>query len=110
MAKKIVSVKAELNVLRGLCNKDKRICGTLLSLVDDSYFYHKTSKAVYKYIKQSIEKTGEAPSYEVLLEDPELSDDCKEYIEQSTDSVKTIEDAHKAINILNTYRQIRGLY
>lgn len=110
MAKKIVSVKAELNVLRGLCNKDKRICGTLLSLVDDSYFYHKTSKAVYKYIKQSIEKTGEAPSYEVLLEDPELSDDCKEYIEQSVDSVKTVEDAHKAINILNTYRQIRGLY
>lgn len=107
---KTVSIKAELDVLRGLCSSDKKISGTLLSMVDESYFYHDISKGLFTRIKDIISKTGEAPSYEVLLEDPEVSNDAKEYLEKSSDFVKTAEDAHKAIGVLNKYRQIRGLY
>ena len=35
---KLVSTKAELDVLRGMCHKDREVSGTVLSGVDEDYF------------------------------------------------------------------------
>ena len=36
---KIVSIKSELQVLRGLCHHDRGVSGSILAATDESYFY-----------------------------------------------------------------------
>lgn len=107
---KIVSPRAELAVLRGMTHKDKRIAGTLLSSVDESYFDAAESKEIYKAIRDHMGKTGEAPPFRLVIEDPELSKNTREYFRDSQATVTTLEEAAKAVKILNRYRQVRGLY
>lgn len=107
---KIVSIKAEVAVLRGLCSKEKSISGTLLSMIDESYFSHPISKQTFFTIKTIIENSGEAPSYSNLINDPEVSKEIKEFISQGQDVINTTENARKAVGILNKYRQLRGLF
>jgi replicative DNA helicase len=107
---KIASPRAELSVLRALCHKNKAISGTLLSLVDDSYFYRPESQEIFEAIKRHMNDSGTPPAYRLLIEDPDLSDDTRSYFRDSVASVNTVSDAQKAARILNKYRQTRGMF
>src|ERR1700682_3739035 len=107
---KIVSPKAELNVLRGMCSKQKKISGALLSSVDNSYFFSEESVEVYNAIRKHMQEEGEAPSYRILIEDPDLSEEARTHLRSSEAVVQTTADAEKAARILNKYRQRRGMY
>lgn len=107
---KLVSPKAELAVLRGMCSKNKHIAGTLLSSVDESHFYSEESVEVFQAIKRHMSEEGTAPSYRLLIEDPSLSDEAREHFRNSVASIQSPAEAVKAAKILNTYRQHRGLY
>ena len=54
MKVKLVSPKAELTVLQSLTNRDLKISGTVLSMIDSSYFYEPLSKELYNYIKNCM--------------------------------------------------------
>jgi len=110
MATKITSVRAELAVLRGLCHKNKTIAGTLLSLIDSSYFYSEESVELFKTIRKHMLETGKPPTYRLLIEDPDISDEARTHLRNSVVSIQTIEDAQKAARILNRYRQNRGMF
>jgi replicative DNA helicase len=110
MGIKIVSVKAELAVLRGLCNKDKKISAALLGSIDESYFYNPESIEIYSAVKKHMAEHGEPPTYRLLLEDPDLSEEARSHFRNSTVTISTVEDANKAARILGKYRQTRGLY
>lgn len=110
MGTKIVSPRAELAVLRGMTHKDKKIAGTLLSSVDESYFQADESKEIYKAIKDNMSKSGEVPPFRLVVEDPDLRKTTREYFRDSQATVTTLEEAIKAVKILNRYRQLRGLY
>src|SRR5271165_2086658 len=107
---KIVSPTAELNVLRGMCSKNKKISGALLSSVDSSYFYSPESAEVFNAIKKHMQEEGESPSYRILIEDPDLSEEARTHLRSSVAVVQTTADAEKAARILNKYRQRRGMY
>lgn len=107
---KIVSVKSELQVLRGLCHPDRKVSGSILAATDESYFYNDQSKEIYNIIRNKIRETGVPPTYRNLINDPELSDSARDFFRQSTADVQSKEDAKKAVEILNKYRQIRCLY
>jgi len=107
---RLVSLKAELAVLRGMCSKNKKIAGALLSNTDESYFYSEESVELYQAIKRHMHESGTAPSYRLLIEDPEISEDARSHMRDSQASVLTVEDADKAARILNRYRQTRGLF
>lgn len=110
MGTKIASVRAELAVLRGLCSKNKKIAGTLLSLIDGSYFYSEESVELFETIKKHITEEGETPTYRLLVEDPDLSDEARDHMRNSMVVVHTVEDAARAARILNRYRQKRGIF
>ncbi|QRE00282.1 DNA helicase [Burkholderia phage BCSR5] len=107
---KIVSVKAELNVLRGLLTKDKKISGTVLSRIDESYFFSDTSKEIYHAVKTHMAEHGEAPTYKIVLADPDLGKEAKTLLKQSEKVVESVEDAKKVVKILNKYRQRREFH
>jgi replicative DNA helicase len=107
---KITSPKAELAVLRGLVHKDKKVGGTLLSQIDESYFYHPESIEAYTLIRRHMTTTGSTPTYKLLIEDPQLSVNARKFLRESEATIQTTEDANKAATILNKYRQLRGLY
>lgn len=106
---KIVSVKAELAVLRGMCQRDKKIAGTLIQNIDSSYFHNPESVELFESIQKHIGDEGTPPTYRLLLEDPDLSDEAREHMRESQATITTIKDANKATRILGNYRQKRGL-
>ena len=107
---KIVSIKSELQVLRGLCHHDRGVSGSILAATDESYFYDEQSKEIYNVIRNKIKESGTPPTFRNLLSDPEISESARAFFKQSTADIQTKEDAKKAVEILNKYRQIRCLY
>ncbi len=110
MGVKIVSPRAELAVLRGMTHKKKNIAGLLLSSVDETYFDAEESREIYRALKAHMGRTGESPTFRLMIEDPELSSHAREYFRDSQATVDSVESAQKAVKILNRYRQLRGLY
>jgi replicative DNA helicase len=110
VSSKIYSVKAELTVLRGMFHKDKSVVGTISSSVDESYFYREEAQEVYDHIRKSISEDGEVPKYKILLEDPALSPEAREYLRESQSTIADAKDAKKAVKVLNKYRMRRGLH
>ncbi|MDN3155483.1 hypothetical protein, partial [Enterococcus faecalis] len=68
------SPRAELAALRALTHKDKRVSGTLLSLIDESYFNYTESQEVYSAVLRHMRETGTTPAYRLLIEDPAISE------------------------------------
>lgn len=110
MSQKLVSVRAELAVLRGMCSRDKVVAGTLLSNVDSTYFYSPESVELFEGIQRYMGANGESPTYKLLIEDPELSNEARAHMRDSQVTIQTVIEANKAALILNKYRQTRGLY
>lgn len=106
----IVSPRAELAVLRGITSKNKMIAGTLLATVSEDYFDAPESKEIFQAMQNHMARTGESPSFRLMLEDPDLSKESRLYFRNSDPTITTIEEARKAVKILNRYRQSRGLY
>lgn len=107
---KIFSPKAEMTLLRGLFHSDRVIVGTLLSSVDDSYFYREEAKEIFAYVKDAVSEEGSTPKYKLVLEDPGLTKDAREYLRDSPAIISTLDDANKSIRILRKFRKMRGLH
>ncbi len=107
---KLASPRSELAVLRGLCHKEKKIAGTLMSSIDESYFYYEESREIFSAIKKHMSDSGTTPTYRLLIEDPELSDKARDHLRDSQATVTTVAEAEKAAQILNKFRQGRGLF
>lgn len=107
---KLASPKAELAVLRGMCSKDKKVAGQLLSHTDESYFKFPESVEVYEVVKKIMAETGESPTYKLLIEDPDLSKEARQHLRESQPTIQTTQDAKKAVSILEKYRKNRGIY
>ncbi len=110
MSAKLFSPKAELAVLRGMCHKQKKIAGTLLGSVDESYFDSNEGLEIYRTVRKIMAETGESPTYRLLIEDPALSRECRTYLRDSEATIQSIETAKSAVKILNRYRQMRGMF
>jgi replicative DNA helicase len=107
---KLASPSAELNVLRGLCHRDKKIAGAILSQIDEDYFYYPESKEIFTTIRKHMADSGSTPTYKLLINDLELSEEARTFLRDSSAVVTTIDEADKAAAILNRYRQARGLF
>lgn len=107
---KIVSVKAELTVLRGLCHPDRSVSGSIIASTDESYFSSPQSIEIYNKIISKTRETGTPPNYRTVIADPEISQDAIEFFRQSSADIQTKDDVKKAVAVLNKYRQLRCLY
>lgn len=108
---KIVSPSAELSVLRALMHSDLKISGSVLSMVDDSYFHEDVSKELYHYIKERVAEDATPPSVQLVLSDPSISAEAKEFLQTNRKTnIETVEEAHKFVRVLNKFRKNRILY
>ena len=107
---KIVSVKAELDVLRGLCHPDRSVSGSIIASTDESYFFNPQSKEIYNAVLSKTRESGTPPSFKSIINDPEISAESIEFFRQSSADVQTKEDVKRAVNLLNKYRQLRCLF
>lgn len=110
MTIKITSPRAELAVLRGITHKNKKIAGTLLSAVDESYFHSPESVEIFEALKKHMAREGEVPSFRLLTEDLDISQEARIHFKDSEATIQSVEEANRATKILNKYRQARGLY
>lgn len=107
---RIQSPSAELTVLRALLSKNKVVAGTMLGLVDESYFYDEESLEVFSAIKEHLQREGESPTYNMLVKDADLSQAARDHLKTSQATVTNEAEAKKAARNLNVYRQRRMLY
>ncbi len=110
MAQKISSPKAELMVLRGVTHKNKKIAGTILGSIDETYFDNDESKELLAAMRKHMTETGETPTYKLVIDDPDVSSEARSFFRDSESTIQTVDEAVKAVHNLNRYRQIRGLY
>lgn len=107
---KLVSPRAELAALRAMCSKEPGIAGAIITNTDESYFYSPESVEIYEAIKKYMATEGSTPTYKLLIEDPELSEEAREHFRNSQATVQSIPDARKAARILDVLRKRRGMY
>ena len=107
---KIVSPRSELTVLRGMCSKDRKVSGHLISHVDESYFDAPESVELFQAMKKHLTTAGESPTYKLMIHDVDISTEARSFFKDSEATIQSIEEAQKAVKILNRYRQLRGLY
>lgn len=86
------------------------MAGALFSSVDETYFYSPESIELYHSMRRHMKRDGEAPSYRLLIEDPEVSEEARSHLRDSVPTIQTTVDAAKAVRVLNKYRQARGLF
>lgn len=110
MMVKIVSPKAELTVLQSLTSRDLKISGTVLSMIDESYFYEPLSKEIYNYIKANMAESPEPVKPRQILTDPELSEEAREFFKSVKTQTNSVEEAVKNVQLLNKYRRTRIIY
>lgn len=107
---KIFSPRSELEVLRGMFHRDAAVVGTILSSVDESYFYRDEAQEIYQYVRKSMSEEGSVPRYRLVLEEPTLSKDAKSYLRESEQRLEDVVDAKRAVRVLGKYRKARGLH
>lgn len=108
---KLVSTSSELMALRNICGKNQLVAGTLLSGLDGSYFHNEFTKEVYDLIVHENKKTGELPKWSHVQEDPNLSEKTRKKLkEANTEKYRSVEEARRALEVLNKYRQLRGCF
>lgn len=110
MSQKIVSPRSELTVLRGITHKNRKIAGTILGSIDETYFDSPESVELLSAMKKHLTETGEAPTYKLMIDDPDISSEARSFFRDSEATIQSIEEAQKAVRILNRYRQVRALY
>lgn len=110
MMVKIVSPKAELTVLQSLTSRDLKISGTVLSMIDESYFYEPLSKEIYNYIKANMAESPEPVKPRQILTDPELSEEAREFFKSVKTQTNSVKEAVKNVQLLNKYRRTRIIY
>lgn len=110
---RLVSPRTELAVLKAATHRNPSISGTVLSGIDESYFYGESSIEAFHRIQRTLKKTGEVPSWRDLCEDPKLSEEVrarlKKYAKADVEPIKNRKEGLRAIRQLNEYRQLRGL-
>jgi replicative DNA helicase len=78
--------------------------------IDESYFYSPESVEVYRSILRLTAENGQSPTYRLLIEDPDISEEARSHLRDSIATVQNVDDAGRAAKILNKYRQKRGIY
>lgn len=107
---KLYNTPVELLVLRGLCSRDRKVSGTLLSQVDETCFHNEESVEAFNRVLKVLGSKGETPPYKLLCEDVGLSEETRLYLTQVDGMIKTVDQARQTLDLLHKYRQTRILY
>lgn len=100
-------------MLKAATHRNPSVSGSILSGIDESYFYSESSIETFHRIDRTLKKTGEVPSWRDLCEDPKLSEEVrarlKKYAKSDVEPIKSRKASLRAVRQLNEYRQLRGL-
>ena len=104
------SNRTQLMALRGMCSRDLKVSGALLSCLDDSHFAGNESQEALNVIRRYIRAHGNPPAFRVLAEDLKLSQKTRDYLAEADVSPKSTEQAQQVVERLNQYRHSRIFY
>jgi replicative DNA helicase len=109
MGIKYSSKENEILTVRSMCTQDAKILGSLASRLDKGHFAHEAAREAYEYIGEFIASHGKAPSIKTLLSDPDLHQDTRADLAEVDDQIELIEEADQLVNVLQKYKQRRGV-
>ena len=107
---KLYSLNTQLIALRGMCSKDPKISGALLSGLDHTHFHGEESIEAHKIIQRYIRAKGNPPAFRVLAEDLKMSTKTREFLQEATSYPKTTDQVSQVVERLNQYRHTRIFY
>ena len=107
---KLYNSPMELLALRGICSKDKKVSGIILSQLDETAFHNEESVEAYANILKHIRNEGSPPAYKLLCQDLSLSEETRAFLSEVDGAIKTTEQARHTVQMLDKYRQTRVLY
>lgn len=106
---KLSSPRTELAVLRAACHRDDLISSTVLTKIDESYFYSEEAQEIFTLAKQVRNQTGKAVPFRMLLEHPQISKDAANFFRNSQPVISEKSEAMRALAALGEFRRRRSL-
>lgn len=108
---KLFSSVSEATALKGLCSRDPKISGYLISQLREDYFHNSEAKEVFTYINEQFTKHGEIPPFRILCQSLKVSEDAREFLQTGDlPNTSSHEGAEKLVRQLDEFRRTRGLY
>lgn len=105
---KLFSSTLELRTIKTICSDGKK-SGYLLGKVDSDNFHTEASSEAFRRITAIVKRDGKIPSYEILCEDPTLSDSTKNKLRDFGKAGFIKKDINNAIKKLKDYKSLRDL-
>lgn len=106
---KLSSPRTELAVLRAACHRNDLVSSTVLTKIDESYFYTEEAQEIFALAKQVRNQTGKAVPYRMLLEHPQISKEAANFFRNSQPAINEKAEAMRAISALGEFRRRRTL-
>lgn len=108
---KLVATSTELSVLKAAVSKNATVSGTVLQGIDETYFHNGFAKEVLNRILAVNKKTGYAPTWRELCDDPHIREETRHKIRSADiDKIRSPVEAIRSIKLLHEYRQLRGMF
>ncbi len=107
---KLYSGQSELLAIRALCSPKRELSGYVLGSIDAEHFHTEEALEAYQRIIKVISLKGAPPSYDILCEDPRVSESTRAIISQVSRGPRTRKQVDQLLDNLHTYRKTRALY
>ena len=109
MPVKAFSTNMEMAALRSITSGNDKIVSRMLPRLRKECFSQQHTIQAWMRIQAIMRKTGEIPRWEDVLEDPRISQDCREELaHQRVDPVRNRRELDSVTDKLEEYRRIRG--
>lgn len=107
---KLYSTPLQLIALRGMCSREPRLSGGLLSQLDESHFYGDECSEAYNAILKFIETKGSPPTFNYLCESRDVTNTTRKLLLEAGVPPKNTNQLNELVQRLNKLRQTRVFY
>lgn len=105
---KLFSKALELRAIKTICSGSK-VSGYMLGKISEDHLNTEAAKAAYRRISSIAKKDGDIPTFELLCEDPTLTNNVRTTLAEFDRTAFTKKETEKAIRKLKQYHTLRGL-
>lgn len=107
---KLLSTKAELQILKTVCEGDKNISGKSLALLVADHFFYGPAVEAYRVVTSRMRDTGDLPTWIEVSSDVSIKEASRKILVGYKEApLKSIDQVKSVTKVLEDYRKLRAV-
>lgn len=109
---KLVNPQAEIQVLKTICDGERKLGSRVLNALGDDSFYYEPAREAWLRLRTQIKVHGEIPSWSALCADPALAEAHRTLLKRDAQKLlraASPDKVNSTLRVIERYRQLRGL-